>query len=75
MKTLPVLAASVALAACAAPLPTVTSGPDAADPAAPVRAATYAPVTAGNTDYRPVDPASWRDMNEKVSPSGARGMP
>lgn len=62
--------AGVALAGCAGPLPVVQSGPDPADGKIPVAGATYVPVTAGNSDYRPVEPKPWREQNERVAPGG-----
>lgn len=59
----------LALAGCGgASLPTVTSGPDAADPRAVAMPATYSPVTSGTVNHQPVAPASWRDMNDRVAP-------
>jgi uncharacterized lipoprotein YajG len=68
MKILLLSAATAALAGCAGPLPTSRVGPDPADATIPVRAAPYVSVTAGSTDYRPVDPKSWPDVNERVTP-------
>lgn len=68
MKIALLAVAGAALAACANPPPVVQSGPDPADPAAPVASSRYTPVTAGTADYRPVEPGSWRDMNERVAP-------
>jgi type IV pilus biogenesis protein CpaD/CtpE len=72
MKIALLVITAIALAACASPPPVVQTGPDPADPAAPVAHTRYTPVTAGTTDYRPVEPGSWRDMNERVAP---RRMP
>lgn len=64
------MVASLALAGCAGPLPVVQSGPDPADGRSPVVGVTYVPVTAGNHDYRPVEPKTWREQNERVAPGG-----
>jgi hypothetical protein len=61
-----------ALAGCAAPIAPVHIAPDPADPAAPVSATTYVPVTLGINDYRPVEPKSWTDMNDRVAPGAGR---
>jgi uncharacterized lipoprotein YajG len=68
MKTALLAAAGLVLAACTNPPPVVQAGPDPANPTAPVASTRYAPVTAGTADYRPVEPGSWRDMNERVAP-------
>ncbi len=68
MKTSLLAAAAVALAGCASPLPALQTGPDPADGAAPVAGSVYVPVTAGTADYRPVEPKSWLDMNDRVAP-------
>ncbi|MCW5746957.1 MAG: hypothetical protein KIT36_12255 [Alphaproteobacteria bacterium] len=68
MKTMFLSAAALALAGCAGPLPAGRGGPDPADPAAPAADSRYTPVTAGTADYRPVEPGSWREQNERVAP-------
>jgi len=40
----------------------------AADAAAPVPASAYRPVLSGYVSQRPVEPASWREQNERVAP-------
>ena len=74
MARAPMLAATLAstLAACGAPPPAITSGPDPADAGGAAPAAAYAPVTAGTVDHRPVEPKSWREMNERVAPGAGR---
>ena len=42
------------------------------DPAAPVPELVYRSVSAGTTDYQPVGPAPWRDVNDRVAPGGRR---
>lgn len=60
---------ALALAGCGnAALPTITTGPDAADPRVVGRPASYSPVTAGTASHQPVAPGSWRDVNERVAP-------
>jgi hypothetical protein len=38
------------------------------DPAAPVKANRYSPVTLGTRSYRPVEPLPWGDVNRRVAP-------
>jgi hypothetical protein len=38
------------------------------DPATPVPAFRYAPVTPAGRDYRPVEPRGWEDVNRDVTP-------
>jgi hypothetical protein len=74
-RFLAAMGCALALAACdGAPLPVITSGPDAADPRAAARAAPYTPVTAGTVNHQPVEPKAWRDMNDRVAPR-AGGTP
>jgi hypothetical protein len=74
-RRLAAIGCALTLAGCdGAPLPVITSGPDAADPRTAGRAATYTPVTAGTVHHQPVEPKSWRDMNERVAPR-AGGSP
>jgi hypothetical protein len=55
-------------AACSvAPAPAPQSDP--ADPAASTPAASYRPVLGGYVSRRPVEPAPWRERNERVAPS------
>ncbi len=74
MVRIPILTlfATFFLAACAK-TPPITAGPDPGDPSAVVPASTYSSVTAGTTAYRPVDPASWVEQNEKVTPKAKAG--
>lgn len=63
----------LALAGCGgAPPPTITAGPNPADPGAVIVAAPYVPVMAGTVNHQPVEPKPWRDMNERVAPRGGR---
>jgi len=63
---------ALALAGCGAPLPSITLGPDPADPRVGSAPAPYTPVTAGTVNYQPVEPKAWRDMNERVTPRAGR---
>jgi hypothetical protein len=72
MKIVSLVIAGGLLAGCASRLPGLQTGPDPADPALPVTAAPYQPVTAGTADYQPIGPKPWRDMNERVGPGGRR---
>ncbi|MEP9352485.1 hypothetical protein ABLE93_02680 [Xanthobacter sp. KR7-65] len=67
MRSLLLAATAVLVAACSGP-PSIAVGPDPADPAAPVRATRYAPVFAGEVDYRPVEPRSWIEQNRAATP-------
>ena len=54
-----------AVSGCAAAPPQQVA---AADPAVRVPAAAYRPVLGGYTSLRPVEPLSWREQNERVTP-------
>ena len=56
---------------CAAPVPTASLAA-AADPRVPVPPARYSSVTAPYTPQRPVDPAPWRERNERVAPQSSQ---
>ena len=56
-------------AACAAAPERISAQADPSDPAAPVPAASYRPVLRGYVSQRPVEPASWREQNERVAPA------
>ena len=59
-------------AACvSAPEPPV-AGPDPADPQVRVPATAYRPVLGGYSSQRPVEPAPWRERNERVAPAERR---
>ena len=45
------------------------AGPDPADPTARGAATTYRPVLGGYASQRPVEPAPWREQNERVAPA------
>jgi hypothetical protein len=55
-------------AACAPAPARLTAGLAAADPAAPVPATAYRPALGGYVSQRPVEPAAWREQNERVAP-------
>ncbi|MDH7794476.1 MULTISPECIES: hypothetical protein [unclassified Beijerinckia] len=56
-----------ALAGCSA-WPNLDAVRDPADPTAKVPRQRVAPVMAGTVDYRPVQPKSWIDSNQRVAP-------
>ena len=56
------------IAGCTQSLPVIHSGPDPADGKSAVVPTVYKSVTAGTANYRPVEPKSWREMNERVAP-------
>lgn len=59
-------------AACLSAPGVPTAGPDPSDPKVRVPAATYRSVLDGYTRQRPVEPAPWREQNERVAPSEKR---
>jgi hypothetical protein len=56
-------------AACSAAPTRPSAGPDPANPQAHTPAATYRPVLGGYQSQRPVEPAPWREQNERVAPA------
>jgi len=46
-----------------------TAGRDPADPAARTPATTYRSVLGGYVSQRPVEPAPWREQNDRVAPA------
>jgi hypothetical protein len=63
-----VMALGLLTAACSAVArPEATANP--ADPRAPAKTAAYRPVLGGYVSRRPVDPAPWREQNERVTPA------
>jgi hypothetical protein len=48
------------------------SGPDPSDPSVRVQALGYRPVLGGYVSLRPVEPASWRERNDRVAPAERR---
>ena len=68
------LAAIVLLMQGCAPIPPRPfQGTDAADPEVRVRATAYRPVLGTYTSQRPVEPAPWRERNERVAPAPKSG--
>ncbi len=57
------------MAACAAAPERLQTGADPSDPATRVPAASYRPVLSGYVSQRPVGPAPWRELNERVAPT------
>ena len=55
-------------AACSTPPDRLAAGPDPADASARGAVASYRPVLSGYTSQRPVDPAPWRERNDRVAP-------
>jgi len=55
-------------AACTPSPERLAAGVTAADPAARVPATSYRSVLSGYVSQRPVEPASWREQNERVAP-------
>ncbi len=57
------------LAACTASSPpAIVSGTDPSSTSARAKPVKYAPVTAGTTVYRPVEPKPWLEQNDQVAP-------
>jgi hypothetical protein len=67
-RRLSVAAVCLPLAACFG-TPDRLAGPDPSHPAAPVPPAAYRSTLGGYTSRRPVDPAPWREQNERVAPA------
>ena len=59
-------------AACFSPPERPMAGPDPSDPRVHVPAATYRPVLGGYVSQRPVEPAPWREQNDRVAPAEKR---
>lgn len=57
------------LTACARPPGPLHAGPDPSEPDARVPAAGYRPVASGYVSQRPVEPAPWRQQNDRVTPT------
>jgi hypothetical protein len=55
--------------ACAAPPPAPWAGADPADPSVRVKPVGYRSTVAPYTPQRPVEPAPWREQNERVAPA------
>ena len=63
--------ALTALAGCSTP-PRPLAGLDPSDPNARVPATAYRPVLRGYVSQRPVEPAPWREQNDRVAPAEKR---
>jgi hypothetical protein len=46
-----------------------SAGPDPSDPKTRAPAAAYRPVLGGYVSQRPVEPAPWREQNDRVAPA------
>lgn len=57
------------VAACSATPDRLVAGADSYDPAVRVPATSYRPVLSGYRSQRPVEPASWREQNDRVAPA------
>lgn len=68
---LPAVLAACALLAqgCAASPPRPIQGADASNPNARVPPAAYRPVLGAYSRQRPVEPAPWRERNDRVAPT------
>ena len=53
---------------CTSTPPVVTTAAAPESPNVGIRPTSYSPVLAPYTPRRPVDPKSWRDMNEEIAP-------
>ncbi|HEV7286560.1 MAG TPA: hypothetical protein VGN75_17035 [Kaistia sp.] len=67
MKFVVVVALAAILSACSDET-LIRVGHDPADPTASVPNFKYTSVTAGTVDYRPVEPKSWVERNQNVTP-------
>jgi hypothetical protein len=65
-------ALSVLLAACAVVPQVPYAGRDPSDAAAPVPAVGYRSTIGTYQSQRPVEPASWREQNERIAPAPNR---
>ncbi|HWN52852.1 MAG TPA: hypothetical protein VNO18_24075 [Xanthobacteraceae bacterium] len=66
-----ILAATVlaaVLAGCSQ-TPQRFAGPDPSDPRSPARTAVYRSVIEPYASQRPVEPAPWRDQNDRIAPA------
>ena len=67
-----VVAMSVLLAACSVTQQRKVAALDASAADARVPATAYRPVLGGYVSQRPVEPAPWREQNERVAPAPKR---
>ncbi len=54
---------------CSAAPPSPVTGPDPANPRAPVPSSAYRSTLGSYTSQRPVEPTPWREQNERIAPS------
>ena len=64
-----VIALCLLLAACFGAPQRPIAGPDPSDPNVRAPAVTYRPVLGGYVSQRPVEPAPWREQNDRVAPA------
>jgi hypothetical protein len=64
-----VVALCLLTAACVATPLVPYAGPDPSDPNVRVQAVGYRPTIGRYTSQRPVEPAPWREQNERVTPA------
>jgi hypothetical protein len=68
MRALVVAVLCLLAAACVSAPERPYAGPDPSDPTARVPAVAYRSAVSGHVSQRPVEPASWREQNERVAP-------
>ena len=56
-------------AGCFSPPERPLAGPDPSNPKARAPATAYRPVLGGYVSQRPVEPAPWREQNDRVAPA------
>jgi hypothetical protein len=66
LKPISLAAVALSLGACVPATPTYLAAP--ADPTVGTRAPRYSAVTAGIRGYDVVEPANWRELNQRVAP-------
>lgn len=64
-----VLTLCLVTAACATAPDRLHAGPDPSEPSVRVPAVGYRPVVSGYVSQRPVEPAPWRQQNDRVAPT------
>jgi len=69
IRSLAAIALTAVACGCAGPPPAPFAGADPADPAAPTKRAGYRSTVEPYVRQRPVEPAPWRDQNERVAPA------
>ena len=63
-----VIAIVLFVSGCVPARHTPSAGPDPADPSVPVPPLRYQSTTGGYLRQRPVEPAPWREQNDRVAP-------